>query len=319
MTTKQPLPLPVQQLIKAKRFIPTKVNDNKRHFLLIGKMPAYNYLVVIKMGRSRTTLRQRNHVLWTKYMHKAIPSDAKFHIAEVLESGYTETGWHWLIMPYIQGEQFARLDSQHVSTVAIADPEKVLPRIVELMRFIEKTPAHSVAGLDARWGGIARSDKLKLLESAIDNARDSIPHVVELLQIISKNFTYLRTSNSHGDFSDINLIINEKSEPVLIDAEIGNAFNYKYYDCIEFYNRLYTRACNPELAKAFLKAYVAKVPKANRQKFFSNLLCLSAVRCIENFSGELASMHEDGAVIHKRLVYAKRYAETIVSYDVIDL
>jgi len=162
---------------------------------------------------------------------------------------------------------------------------------------------------------LRKRDRLELLETAITWARNDTPYLAELLQLIQANYAYLGTTNAHGDFTDVNLVINPKGEPVLIDAEISSAHHYKYYDVAEFYNRLFTRSCVPDLAQTFLTEYVDSLPSRVREKFLNNFLCLSALRCIGNFM-EIATLPENSGK-QKRLGYAKRYAEAIVTYRVI--
>jgi len=126
---------------------------------------------------------------------------------------------------------------------------------------------------------------------------------------------FLGQGNAHGDFTEVNLIINAKREPVLIDAEISDSSGYKYYDAAEFYNRLYTRAMRPDLATVFLHEYIATLAHQSVQRFLSNFLCLSALRSIGNWM-EITS---SGDIPHKqkRLAAATQYAEAIVTYQII--
>ena len=156
-----------------------------------------------------------------------------------------------------------------------------------------------------------------MLQTAISWARSTTPYLSELLQLLNANSSYLRFNNSHGDFTEINLIVNPRNEPVLIDAEISDSCNYKYYDAAEFYNRLYTRACSPNLADTFLKLYMAGLSKQTLARFKNNFLCLSALRCIGNFM-EIDGLPE-GKSKNARIEYATRYAKAIVTYELFQM
>ena len=318
MSTQSKLPKPVQGFLTEKHFTLQATLKNSRYFLMRVATSQADIQLMLKIEKSnpRTSLQQRNHILWTKSVAHTVPQNAPFHIVPILEDGYLEGVGYWFTMPFIEGQSFAAMNDDRLSAVTISHPEEVMPRIVSLIKYIEKTPALSVDGIDARYGKIPnRRDKLTLLETAISWARNDTPYLAELLQLIQANYAYLGSANAHGDFTESNLIINQKREPVLIDAEISSAFHYKYYDVAEFYNRLFTRACAPELAATFLREYVHTLPQRSVQKFLTNFLCLSALRCIGNFM-EIAALPE-GIGKQKRLEYANRYATTIVTYDIL--
>ena len=115
-----------------------------------------------------------------------------------------------------------------------------------------------------------------LLENLIRWARTDTPFLSELLQIVDANYTNLRPTAAHGDFTELNLIIDRQQRPILIDAELGAGQNYRFYDVAEFYNRLYTRLCRPDLAAQFLKTYLDTLQPSRRRPFLNNFLCISA-------------------------------------------
>jgi hypothetical protein len=319
MTDKQEeLPSPIRKFLSEKNYTIQEQFISTRYFLM-RVLPGHAdtaLMLKIEKGTPQTSLKQRNHILWTKSVARTVPHNAPFHIALVIEDGYIADTWYWFTMPLIEGEPVAVMNDDYVSRITISRPKEIMPHIVALMKHIEKTPALSVAGVDGRYGSISkRRDKLELLETAIGWSRNDTPYLAELLQLIQVNYKYLGTSNAHGDFTDINIIINRKREPVLLDAEINSPYHYKYYDAVEFYNRLYTRSCSPELAMSFLDTYIASLPKRSVQKFLNNFLCLSALRCIGNFM-EIAALPE-GTGKQKRLEYARRYATAIVTYEIL--
>lgn len=307
-------PKTIQNFLTSIHFDPHATLSTAPTWVIRGKYPKFNQEVVIKIATTpRDSMRLRNHLLWAITLSKTVPKNSHFDIAAVLEDGDVGS-LVWCIMPYVKGEPFARVNGD-VTEITVTSIETTLPNIVSLLRFIEQGNGLSVAGIDGRLGGITKKDKLSLLQTAIEWARPDTPHLTELLQIMNANYRYLGTTNSHGDFTETNIVITHKNVPVLIDADISNAFNYKYYDVAEFYNRLYTRACSPELARTFLAAYVASLPKQTVRKFLNNFLCLSALRCIGNFM-EIASL-KDGEGKQKRLKYARSYAKEIVSRKIL--
>lgn len=312
--TETSIPEEVKNLLKITGFRPLSVLRDTPTWIFKGAHPRYKETVVIKIaGTQRDSILLRNHILWTKSLAEKVPRNASFHLVTVLEDGW-EGILQWCLMPYVKGTPLAHTKGL-VSKVDATLLEEALPGIIALLQFIERNDALSVLGIDGRIGSISKKGKLSLLQTAIEWARPDTPHLAELLQIINANYHYLGVTNSHGDFTETNIIINEKNEPVLIDADISNALNYKYYDTVEFYNRLYTRACNPEIARTFLTGYLDSLPKQTRGKFLNNFLCLSAMRCIGNFMEITSLKSEEGK--KKRLEYAYKYAEEIVSHRIL--
>jgi hypothetical protein len=314
MKLSEKLPIMVQQIIHTTGFSVRERIANKRYYLFRGHVAGEPCMLKIEGRNPGNSLHQRNHVLWTNSMQNAVPQDAPFSILPVLEDGYMGDTWHWFIMPYVKGHPFATIDHDGLSHLNVTSPELILSHIISLMQLIERTPAKTVNGIDARLNFQAKN-KLTILETAIKWARNDTPYLAELLQIIDTNYKHLATRNSHGDFSEINLIITPDNEPVLLDAEISDAYNYAYYDAAEFYNRIFTRLCNPELAYTFLQMYTKKIPGRSRQRFYSNFLCISALRCIGNFM-EISTLKE-GPGKQKRSEYAQRYAYEIITYKII--
>jgi hypothetical protein len=311
------LPAPIRALFTKKQFETQESIDNKRFLLVKGTMPTYDFPVLFKAvspNSASDTILQRNLVMWTRSMQDTLPANAPFHIAPILEDGYVDDGCHWFITPFIEGIPFANPGNEH--KINVDRPAELMPSIVALMRHVEKTSAQTVAGIDARYGSVNKKDKLHLLENAIAWARNDTPNLAELLQIINSNYRYLGSGNAHGDFTEVNLIINTKREPVLIDAEISDSYGYKYYDAVEFYNRLYTRAMHPELAKVFLHEYISALPRQSVQRFLSNFLCLSALRSIGNWMEINGSDNLSNK--HQRELAARQYAEAIVTYRIIN-
>lgn len=132
-------------------------------------MSAHDTPLLFKVGPTHNrqdSIQQRNHVLWTRTMQTTVPSTAPFHIAPILEDGYLDGVWHWFITPFIEGQPLA---SQTDHVISIAEPERLMPNIVALMRHIEKTEARTTAGIDARYGSVGKKDKLRLLERFLNN------------------------------------------------------------------------------------------------------------------------------------------------------
>lgn len=312
------LPSHITALAKEIHFIATEVIQHNNHAAVIkGTMPPYNFPLILKVagGLESDFLRLSNHIGWTKSLQEAVPTDAPFLIAPILRDGVTAESWRWFVSPFIEGAAFAKLTSDGMTQVNVQQPATLLPSIVSLLTFIEKVPAKSALGVDARLGRITLKNRYELLENAISWARNDTPHLADLLHIIKANSNYLQTQNAHGDFTELNLIVNEAGQSVLIDAEISSAYHYKYYDAVEFYNRLFTRADEPELATSFLQEYIKTVPKSIRQKFLSNFLCLSALRCLGN-TIEIASLPESTGK-QKRLQLNDTYAVSIATCSII--
>ncbi len=240
------LPSPVQELIKAKHFSVEDVTVTSRYFFILGTQAKERRLMKVAKGAVQHSLNQRNLVLWTNAMQKTIHKDAQFRIAPIIEDGYIDETWHWLIMPYIEGTPFATIGEDGVSHLMIDNPEKVFPSIIALMKHIDRVPGASIRGIDARYSYKPKS-KLVLLETAISKARNNTPYLAELLQLINTNYQHLKTTNAHSDITETNLIVTPQDVPVLIDAEFAEAYNYEHYDAVEFYNRLFTRLSMPEL------------------------------------------------------------------------
>lgn len=317
MATDNEIPKPIRAFLEKKAFRVKRQLPNKRFIVLKGNLANNNtqpLMLKIERGNPRHSINQRNLVLWTKAVQDTFPPDAQFGVAPILEDGFIDEKWHWFLMPFIAGEPFATVDEE-LTHISVKDPAELLTRIVALMHHIEKTTASNVASFDARAGFPHKLNKVQMLDTAIGWSRSDTPYLAELLQIINANYQHIGTTNSHGDFTETNLIITPDRRPILIDAEISNTQNYKYFDAAEFYNRLFTRADNPALAEAFLRAYTESLPKSTRKSFANNFLCLSALRCIGDFM-EIGAF-TDSPRKQRRIQATRHYAESIVSYDIV--
>ena len=270
----------------------------------------------LKIAKDRhATLALRNHYFGTKQVVPKLPPSASFVIPKIVDCGFVDKQYFWILSDYIEGESFAKTDGV-VAKINVENPEKYLKKIVELTIFLQKLDTQSLRGIDNRFGRNIKTTKLALLESAISNARNNTPFLAELLQIISANYKDLASTTNHCDLTPINLLITNDGKIALIDADLGNILRFRYYDVAEFYNRLNTRVCRPDLAKTFLALFIQKLRKNQIQKFLNNFLCLSALRAISNFV-EIESIEK--AKRAKRLKMAKAFVQDVINYKIIEV
>ena len=316
MSEQGPIPSEIQTFLKAKHFAQTGIVPHPRSWLLKGSLPSQPEAVLFKIIPTAThrSLTQRNLVLWTQSLHQQLPANANFGIAPILDHGFIGEKYHWILLPFVAGEPFSVMQGAR-SVTHIESPQQYFPQIIELLKFIESARVTGLAEVDWRYGQPNRADKLSLLESLINLSRPETPHLSELLKIVAKNYANLRPCSAHGDFTETNIIIDPQHHPILIDAELGSGQYYKYYDVVEFYNRLFTRLGQPELAGNFLKDYVDSLSRSERARFLHNFLCLAAQRCIGNFFEIETSIQ--GSDRTWRLRLARELAEAIVSYRII--
>jgi hypothetical protein len=258
-------------------------------------------------------LNLKNQSFWLKQVNKHLPENSKFMIEEPVKLGF-EGSRVWLILKFIDGKPFAKIKNG-ISIIQVAKPEKYFENITNLLHFLEGLNTTSIKQVDKRFGSKASTDKLKILESAVKQSRNSTPLLADLLQIIEKNYKDLSKSTNQCDITPINLMVTKRGKIALVDCDLGNLNIYKYYDVAEFYNRLYTRVCKPTLADNFLSIYTKGFSKKKKEKFFKNFLALSALRCIGNIT-EISGLPQDQK--EKRLEYAKKFAYDIVSYKIIN-
>lgn len=312
------LPDDVQNFLRKKQFTVENITPQKKFIFIKGTSPAHPQQLLLKIstGSAHLSLTQRNLVAWTASIQQNIPKDVPFGIAPILDSGVISESKHWVLMPFVEGTPFATIQDS-LSRTTLDDPAKYLDNIVDLIKYVEKTSARGLEGIDWRQGRGSRKDKLALLENLISWARPQTPYLSELLQLVNANCPNLRTTPAHGDFTETNLVIDGNDRPVLIDAELGSGQQYKFYDVTEFYNRLYTRLCRPDLARQLLRVYVKDMRPAQKKRFLNNFLCLSALRCVGNFYEIEETI--SGPEKATRTSYAHQFAEDIVTYRVVQL
>lgn len=287
--------------------------------------PELLVLKIVFSNNDRRPMLMRNSRLWTRQIIDNIPDDAPFRVQPIIESGELSGGHYWILSPLLDGTPIVE-KSGIGSALVIDNLPQYFPKIASLSNFLAKQNVRDLHGVDRRWGGKSRTDKLALLETLIAWGRNNTPHLSELLQIVSQNYRDLSGSATHGDFTAMNMMIDPQDRVVLLDTEMCSAPRYKYYDVVEFYNRLYTRTHCPELAREFFKCFAKTVPANSQEKFLGNFLSLSAQRCVGNFweiegiRGDMVNHNSPSrAAFNEHRKYAEEYAEDIVSFRIIEL
>lgn len=271
--------------------------------------------LLLKVAKDRTTsLRLRNENLWSRQVAPKIPSDAPFIIPRPVDYGFIDRQYFWLLSEFVGGEPFAKVRGV-VTEIQVKPPKPYLDKVAEMIFVLQKLEAKGLTGIDERFGKAPKTDKLSILRTAISFGGNTAPYLAELLQIIDKNYKNLGWSTNHCDITEINLLMRD-DKIVLMDAELGDTAGFRFYDVAEFYNRLYTRSRRPDLAKVFLKAFIKRLRKSQIRKFLNNFVCLCALRCIGNFK-EIESIQKEKRT--ERVRFARRFAQDIISYKIIDL
>jgi hypothetical protein len=291
------------------------IGQSKRSDKLKVKRLKDKKTLFLKIAKDKTTsLLFRNQSFWTKQVAAKIPPGAGFTIPAIIDDGFLNQGYFWLLTEYVPGQPFAEIKDS-LGRIRVKNPENYFEKIIELILFLAKTEARGLKGIDNRLGREPKTTKLAVLEKAIRLGEANIPHYSELLKIINANYQNLKKVTVHGDLTPINLMVDREERVVLVDSDLGNFVFFRYYDVAEFYNRLYSRCCRPDLASRFLSLFVKRLRKDQVQRFLNNFICLIALRAIGNFS-EIQSGRGSGW--EKRLRFAKRLAQEIASYRILE-
>lgn len=270
--------------------------------------------LLLKLSKDkRTSLLLRNDFLWTTQVNKQLPRQKSFYIPKMINSGFYKNTYFWLLSEYIEHTPFAII-KDNIAIMNIKHPKKYIGQVVELIGALQEIKIIGLRNIDNRYSRLKDSQKLMVLEEAIQRGSGIIPFYAELLQIIESNFRELKKATVHGDLTPKNIMIDKKDRIVLADAELGGLNYYRYYDAVEFYMRLYTRCCRPDLAQYFFDAFRNKLHGNESKRFVKQFLALLALRCIANYSEieKLSNMNKK-----KRFEYAGRLTEDIVTYKII--
>lgn len=306
----------VVDLLNKKDLLCTEIiqDEQKNHNIYKVFSSERNKSFFLKVSRNKkASLLLNNQYVWSKQIASKIPENAQFLVPMIIDHGFINDQYFWLLTEYIQGVPFAKFQGT-VSKIQVSNPESYLEKIANLIKFLQVIEIKGLSGIDTRLGKLQNTSRLAMLEKSISMSRNFTPFLADQLQIINSNYHDLGRATNHCDITDINLIVTSDDKIALIDAELGGAVSFRYYDVAEFYNRIYTRACRPDLAKTFLKLFIKKLKKSQKIKFLNNFLCLCALRSIGNFS-EIGSLGKTSW--NKRIKFARQFAYEIVTHEII--
>jgi len=270
--------------------------------------------LILKISKDkRTSLLLRNDYVWTQQVTQQIIQKNAYYIPKVFDSGFYKNTYYWMTAEYVEQSPFATV-KDNIAYITVKNPKSYIRKVVALMLALQRVSIIGLRDVDNRFSPRKSSQKLMVLEEAIQRGSGIIPFYAELLQIIESNFRDLKPATTHGDLTPKNIMIDNHKRVVLADAELGSLHRYHYYDVAEFYMRLYTMCFRLDLAEYFFHVFKKNLQVRQQEGFMKQFLALLSLRCIANYS-EIESLTQINK--NKRLEYAGRLAENIASYQII--
>lgn len=282
----------------------TSFSDIGRAYHALAKKGSKKYYVKIAKSRKENILLQ-NSIIFNKNLSKLNPP---FIVPTITLTGRLLNDYHYRVETEVAGTSFAIIES-NLSTLQIINPDKYFPKIYDLIKWLQKQNIDLPTSVDRQLGALQRNYKQKIINTMIKWSYNSTPRLADLLKIIQKNISVFKFTTAHRDITPINIIITEQDKVGLIDADLAGKAP-KYYDIAEFYNRLWTRVCQPELAQQFLKSVISEL-KGNKDYFYNQFFTISAFRAVGNY-WEVMHLKDNQK---KRIKYLTSYSNHIADKE----
>ena len=252
------------------------LHDHGRAYL--GQLSKSNKKYYIKISKSKKeNLLLQNSVYFNNGLEKLSPP---FTYPRVLQTGNILGDFFYKIETEVKGKPLAVLTND-ISILQFDKPEKYFQKTTEMIYWLESIDISIPANFDKQLGSLKIHNYKKMTDTMIKWSYNETPRLSDLLKIVSTNKEALVNVTAHRDITPINLITRPNGSIGLIDADIIKKAP-KYYDVAEFYNRLWTRVCRPDLATKFLTCFIETL-KESRDVFYNYLLPLLAFRSVGNY------------------------------------
>lgn len=266
----------INKIVKKQGYKMLFLHDHGRAYL--GQLSKSNNKYYIKISKSKKeNLLLQNSVHFSNGLEKLSPP---FSYPKVLQTGNILGDFFYKIETEVKGKPLAVLTND-ISILQFDKPEKYFQKITEIIFWLEKVDIPIPANFDKQSGPLKIHNYNKVTGTMIKWSYNETPRLSDLLKIVSGNKETLIKVTAHRDITPINLITSPNGSIGLIDADIIKKAP-KYYDVAEFYNRLWTRICKPDLATKFLACVIENL-KEDKDTFFNHLLPLLAFRSVGNY------------------------------------
>jgi hypothetical protein len=277
------------------------LEDNGRTYL--GKAKKNNLDYYIKLAKSkRENLRLQNDVAFNQELEKLNPP---FSIPKVVDIGNLFGDFYFKMETKVVGKPFAIL-KKDISQLQVKNPKQYFLQIYQMIDWLQKQKIVLPTSFDQQLHAFHKKDRQNAINTMIDWSFNVTPRLSDLLKIVQANKSALEEVTAHRDITPINIIIAPGGNVGLVDADIADTTAPKYYDFAEFYNRLWTRVCRPDLAKEFLQLVINNL-KDDKAKFYHQLLAILAVRAVGNY-WETMQLKENQ---QKRIKFLTSFAEHV--------
>jgi thiamine kinase-like enzyme len=294
------------KLLKLKKIELLRLEDKGRFYFGFAKNSEKDFIVKVSKSK-KESLYLQNSTHFNKQLKKLNPP---FEVASLEFDGFILDDFYFKVEEKIQGKPFAEL-KESISVIDIDKPEKYFNKVAEAILWLQKQNIVLPRDIE-KFKDIKVEDKInneRIIKTMIGWSYNSTPKLSDLLKIVSKNKLMFKKVTAHKDMTPINLIVTSKDKIGLVDMDIAKTAP-KYYDMVEFYNRLWTRVCKPQLARKFLGIVLNKI-KDNKKIFFNQFLVISAFKGVGNY-WEVMHLKENQK---KRLKFAESYIDHIVNRE----
>ena len=282
----------------------TSFSDRGRTYHVLAKKGNKKYYVKIAKSRRENVLLQ-NSIIFNRNLSKLNPP---FIFPTVTLTGRLLNDYHYRVETEVAGTPFALMESD-LSILQIKNPTKYFSLIYDLIRWLQKQNMNLPTSVDIQLGALQKNHKQKITNTMIKWSYNSTPRLSDLLKIVQKNISVFKLTTAHRDITPINIIITKQDKIGLIDTDLVKKAP-KYYDVAEFYNRLWTRVCRPDLAKKFLKEVLSET-KGNKDYLLNQFLAISAFRAVGNYYEVMHLKNNQ----EKRLKYLTSYSDNIADKE----
>src|SRR3989344_3548730 len=291
----------LEKSLQASGFKLGPLEDLGRSYL--GQATKDNTSYHVKVAKSKSeNLRLQNGTAFNQALAKLKPP---FSLPEVVLTGTLLADFYFKVETTLSGTPFAVLKAG-IGKLQVDDPASYFPAIREMITWLQRQKITLPSGFDQQLHAFFVRNKQTAISTMISWSYNSTPLFSDLLKIVQANESALEKITVHQDMTPINVIVTGQGRVGLIDADLAETTGPKYYDVAEFYNRLWTRVCRPDLARQFLTEVISHLPP-DKSHFYHSLLVILAVRSVGNYF-EIMQIKDNQA---KRIEFAKTFADHI--------
>ena len=292
----------LQQLkdkLRLEGYVLNSFKDRGKHYLGIVNKDNKDFYVKLSKSKEQNQFLQNG----AAFDQELIKLNPPFNLPVLIISGTLSDEYYYRVETKLEGTPYALLQD-NLCMFQIERPEQHFLQIYKLTEWLSEQKIVLPLGI------FGQLNLQNIINTMIDWGYNATPHLSDLLKIVKSSQIVIQKVTAHCDLTPSNIIVDNKGTLGLIDGDIAHTEAPRYYDVAEFYNRLWTRACRPDLAKQFLKIVVENL-QDNKDNFYQHLLVILASRAVGNF-WEVMSLKENQ---EKRIKYLASFADNVVDKD----